>query len=113
MVMELVIALAAALVVVSAAWQGVGSRHLYLTLMAVGVLAGACSVKMTPSPEQFAAIVASGDDGEIIDAALFRDHGGTTAAGAFGIAAGGLIAAVLSRPPPPTVATTRTPTPRR
>jgi hypothetical protein len=41
----------------------------------LGGLTGSCAVQMTPSPEQWAAIVASGDEGEIMDAVLFRDQG--------------------------------------
>jgi hypothetical protein len=112
--MELfIIALVAAVVPVVAALQGQGSRGFCLALMVVGALAGACSLTMTPRPEEFAATEASGDDGEIVDAALFRDHGDQAAAGAFGMSAGGLMGAVLFRPLQPALDTSQGPTPRR
>jgi hypothetical protein len=98
--MELFVALVAAAAPTIAALAGQGSRGFYLALIVVGCLSGACSVKMTPTLEEFAAIEASGDDGEIADAALFRDHGVMVAVGAFGMSAGGLTGALLFRPRP-------------
>ena len=107
------IAFVAAVVPIGAALRGLGHRRFYFALMLVGGLAGACSVKMTPSADQFAAIVESGDEGEIMDAALFRDHGQTAAAGGFGMSAGGLMGAVLFRSQQPILETSQAPAARR